>query len=124
MKRIKAASLSVLALALSVPIAHAAGGNKPEAVTRLGEHPAVIVARRGVQVDPSLKFYPHPARLTWTLKRPLSDGEHPAVLIARRESSSNIDPNRFILGHPAGGAPTPRLSGAGAEGSGLSPPRF
>lgn len=123
MKRIKAASLSVLALALAAPIAHAAGGNKPEAVTRLGEHPAVIVARRATQVDPNLKFYLHPARLTWTLQRPLSDGEHPAVLIARREPSSKIDPNRFILGHPAGGAPTPPLSGAGAEGSGLSPPR-
>src|SRR5258708_38076632 len=75
---------------------------------RLGEHPAVLVARRGVTVDPTTKFYMHPARLSWSLTRPLAEGEHPAVLVAHHGPSSAIDPNRFILGHPAGGSFSPR----------------
>jgi hypothetical protein len=73
---------------------------------RLGEHPAVLVARRGVQPDPQANFYLHPARLEWSLQRPLEPGEHPAVLVAHHEADFRIDPNRFILAHPAGGAPT------------------
>ena len=77
-------------------------------VARLGEHPAVIVARRGVSVDPSTRFYLHPARLSWDLTRPWTEGEHPAVLVAHRSMESTIDPNLFILAHPAGGSPTAR----------------
>ncbi len=53
---------------------------KPEAV-RLGEHPAVIVARRGVRVDATSNFYLHPARLSWSLQRPMSEDE-PLEMIA------------------------------------------
>src|ERR1700730_15941821 len=98
--------LSVLVLALAIPIAHAEDRAKLDAA-RPGEHPAVIVARRGVQVDPTSNFYLHPARLSWSLQRPMSEGEHPAVLAAHREPIA-IDPNQFILGHPAGGAPLRR----------------
>jgi len=54
---------------------------KPEAV-RLGEHPAVIVARRGVQVDPTSNFYLHPARLSWSLQRPMSEDGPLEVIVA------------------------------------------
>jgi hypothetical protein len=33
---------------------------------------------------------------------PQSLGEHPAVLVARTWSSRGIDPNTFIVAHPAG----------------------
>jgi hypothetical protein len=105
MKSTQALGLSLLVLALAAPVARAGDGAGEQAV-RLGEHPAVLIARKGAQPDPTASFYLHPARLSWTLQRPLSDGEHPAVRIARHESSSKIDPNRFIVGHPAGGAPT------------------
>jgi hypothetical protein len=72
----------------------------------LGEHPAVIVARRGVRVDPTASFYLHPARLSWDLNRPWAEGEHPAVLVSHRTAASSIDPNGFIPAHPAGGSPT------------------
>ena len=71
---------------------------KPEAA-RLGDHPAVIVARRGVQVDPASKFYLHPARLSWSLQRPLSEGEHPAVIVARGGFSGDPASNFYL--HPA-----------------------
>jgi hypothetical protein len=29
-------------------------------------------------------------------------GEHPAVLVARAQATRGIDPNTFIVGHPAG----------------------
>jgi hypothetical protein len=29
-------------------------------------------------------------------------GEHPAVLVARAQANRGIDPNTFIVGHPAG----------------------
>jgi hypothetical protein len=77
-------------------------------VAHLGEHPAVLVARRGVVTDPAANFYLHPARLSWDMTRPWTEGEHPAVLVAHRIAASSIDPNRFIPGHPAGGAPTVR----------------
>ncbi len=102
MKPTLALYLSLLTLVMVVPAAHAGDegrGDEP----RLGEHPAVLVSRRAAAAEPTASFYLHPARLSWTLQRPLSDGEHPAVLVARHESK--IDPNRFILGHPAGGAP-------------------
>ena len=66
--------LSALALALAIPTAQAADRAKPEAA-RPGEHPAVIVARRGVRVDPTSNFYLHPARLSWSLQRPMSEDE-------------------------------------------------
>jgi len=58
-------------LALAMPIVHADEGAKHEA-TRLGEHPAVIVGRRGVPIDRTSKFYLHPARLSWSTQRPLA----------------------------------------------------
>ncbi len=107
MKPARTLCLSLLALILAEPAARAGDGAHEQA-TRLGEHPAVLIARHGVQTDPTASFYLHPARLSWSLRRPLSDGEHPAVLVARHESSSKIDPNGFIVGHPAGGAPASR----------------
>lgn len=104
MKPISTIALSLLALVMAAPMARAGDEARQQAL-RLGEHPAVLVARKATQVDPTASFYLHPARLSWTLQRPLSDGEHPAILIARRDSTPKIDPNRFILGHPAGGAP-------------------
>jgi hypothetical protein len=100
----QALNLSALAFVLALPVARAEDGS-PEAA-RLGEHPAVVIARKGVRPDPNSSFYLHPARLSWSLERPLSEGEHPAVVVAHRQSSPKIDPNQFILAHPAGGAPT------------------
>jgi hypothetical protein len=90
--------LSALALALAIPAAQAEDRGPPEA-SRLGEHPAVIVARRGVQVDPTSNFYLHPARLSWSLQRPLSEGEHPAVIVARRGVQADPSSNFYL--HPA-----------------------
>jgi hypothetical protein len=105
MKPIQALNLSILTLALALPAARADDGLHQ--ATHLGEHPAVLVARRGTHADPAANFYLHPARLSWSLTRPLSEGEHPAVLVAHRAPTSAIDPNRFIVGHPAGGFPSP-----------------
>jgi hypothetical protein len=91
-------SLSALALTLAISTAQAEDQAKPEAA-RLGEHPAVIVARRGVQVDPASKFYLHPARLSWSLQRPPCEGEHPAVIVARR--GVQVDPASNFYLHPA-----------------------
>ena len=74
-------SLAALTLVLAIPTAQAEDRTKPQAA-RLGEHPAVIVARRGIQADPASNFYLHPARLSWSLQRPLSEGEPPAVIVA------------------------------------------
>jgi hypothetical protein len=90
--------LSILALVLATPPAHAGDQAKPEAI-RLGEHPAVVVARSGVRVDPTSRFYLHPARLSWTLQRPMSEGEHPAVIVARR--GVRVDPTANFYLHPA-----------------------
>jgi hypothetical protein len=90
--------LSAMALALAIPAAQAEDRTKAEAA-RLGEHPAVIVARRGVQGDPTSNFYLHPARLSWSLQRPLSEGEHPAVIVARR--GVQVDPASNFYLHPA-----------------------
>jgi len=73
--------LSALALALAIPTAQAEDRAKLEAA-RQGEHPAVIVARRGVQVDPNSKFYLHPARLSWSLQRPMSDDAPLEMVVA------------------------------------------
>jgi hypothetical protein len=102
MKPTKALHLCRLILVVVAPLARA-GDGLPAGAAKLGEHPAVLVSRKAPHADPTASFYLHPARLSWTLQRPLSDGEHPAVLVARHEPK--IDPNRFILGHPAGGAP-------------------
>jgi hypothetical protein len=102
MKPTQALCLSAFALVLACAAAHADDGL--HGAERLGEHPAVLVARHGARADPTANFYLHPARLSWSLSRPLAEGEHPAVLVARHASSSTIDPNRFILGHPAGGS--------------------
>ena len=77
--------LSALVLALVIPAAQAEDRAKPEA-RRLGEHPAVIVARRGVQADPASNFYLHPARLSWGLQRPASEDERRDVASARPKS--------------------------------------
>ena len=96
--------LSALVLALAIPTARAEDGAKPEAA-RLGEHPAVIVARRGAPVDPTSNFYLHPARLSWSLQRPAAEpaperlGEHPAVIVARR--GAQVDPTSNFYLHPA-----------------------
>jgi hypothetical protein len=97
-------SLLIPALVLATPPAHAGDPAKPEA-TRLGEHPAVIVARRGVPVDPTSRFYLHPARLSWTLQRPLSEGEEPPLVAAHGEPNSAIDPSRDAVAQPALGTP-------------------
>jgi hypothetical protein len=47
-----------------------------------GEHPAVIMARRGAQVDPTSNFYLHPARLSWSLQRPVSEDEPVEMVVA------------------------------------------
>ena len=83
--------LSALALALAIPSAQAEDRAKPEAA-RLGEHPAVIVARRGVQVDPTSHFYLHPARLWWSLQRPMSEDEPAEMLVAGGEQNAASHP--------------------------------
>jgi hypothetical protein len=87
------ASLLVLALILAMPNARAEDGTKQD-VNRGGEHLAVIVARRGVQVDPTSKFYPHPAWLYWSLQRPTDELEEPALPVAGggRDSAKNPGP--------------------------------
>src|SRR5690348_321217 len=94
MKPTKALHLSLLMLVLAAPLARA-GDGLPADEAKLGEHPAVLVSRKPAHADATASFYLHPARLSWTLQRPLSDGEHPAILVARHEPK--IDPNRFIL---------------------------
>ena len=88
--------LSALTLALATPAAYAEDGTHEQ---KLGEHPAVIVARKGVPVDPTSNFYLHPARLSWSLQRPLSEGEHPAVIVARK--GVPVDPTSNFYLHPA-----------------------
>jgi hypothetical protein len=107
------ACCSLIAWALAQPPAQA-GENSPDEATRLCDHPAVLVARNGVRADPNANFYLHPARLSWSLQRPLSEGEHPAVLVAHHSPAAAIDPNHFILAHPAGGAPTVKETAASA----------
>src|SRR6266478_2664496 len=102
-------SLSILALVLATPSARAGDQARPEA-TRLGEHPAVVVARRGVRVDPTSRFYLHPARLSWTLQQPLSEGEESLLVAAHGERNSAIDPSRdavarSVLGTPPAATP-------------------
>lgn len=89
---------SALALALAIPTAWAEDRANPQAAG-LSEHPAVVVARRGVQADPTANFYLHPARLSWSLQRPLSEGEHPAVIVARRGVPADPTSNFYL--HPA-----------------------
>jgi|SRR5689334_20573689 hypothetical protein len=98
-------SLPILALVLATPPAHAGDPAKPEA-TRLGEHPAVVVARRGVRVDPTANFYLHPARLSWTLQRPQSEGAEPLLVGAHGERNSAIDPRRDAVAPSALGTPS------------------
>ena len=81
-------SLLLLALILAMPNAHAEDRTKQD-VSRGGEHPAVIVARRGVQVDPTSNFYLHPARLSWSLQRPTGEHQDP------------VDPTSKFYPHPA-----------------------
>jgi hypothetical protein len=80
----------VLALLLAMPTAHAQDRAK-EHVSRGGDHPAVIVARRGAQVDPASVFYPHPAWLCWSLQRPSAEHEEPTLPVAtgERDSANN-----------------------------------
>ena len=83
--------LSALALALAIPTAQAEDRTKPEAA-RLGEHPAVIVAHRGVQVDPTSNFYLHPARLSWSLQRPTPEDEPLETIVARAGQNAASHP--------------------------------
>ena len=87
MKPTHVVNLSVLALTLALPLARAQD-TQPQEATRLGEHPAVLVARKGVQHDPTANFYLHPARLSWSLKRPPSEDEQPST-----EDSQPQDPS-------------------------------
>jgi hypothetical protein len=87
------ASPLVLALILAMPNARAEDGTKQD-VNRGGEHPAVNVARRGVQVDPTSKFYPHPAWLYCSPQRPTDEREEPTLPVAGggRDSAKNPGP--------------------------------
>ncbi len=107
MKSTHSIALAVLALASAYAPARADDGL--HGATRLGEHPAVLVARRGVSADPSANFYLHPARLSWSLSRPQSEREHPAVLIAHHAGSAPLDPNPFVPAHPPRGAFSPQV---------------
>jgi hypothetical protein len=115
MKATHVLNLSVLALILALPPARAQD-SQPQEASRLGEHPAVLVARKGVHRDPTENFYLHPARLSWSLERPPSEdeqpaaersgpqgagrmSEHPAVLVARR--GVQRDPTAIFYLHPA-----------------------
>lgn len=91
-------------VALAPTVSFASGSDEVHAG---GQHPAVIVAHRGVAVDPTTRFYLHPAHLSWSLTRPMEAGEHPAVIVAHRLADPALDPNQFIPGHPAGGYGTP-----------------
>lgn len=95
--------VGTLSLALFLAGLAARAEDPAQPAPRLGEHPAVLVARKGVQADPAANFYLHPARLNWSLDRTPYVDEHPAVLLAHQHPA--IDPNGYILGHPAGGAP-------------------
>ena len=110
----KLAHLIALSLTVLVQLPAQAGDVSDAAPTRLGEHPAVLVARRGVPRDPAANFYLHPARLEWGLQRPLEEGEHPAVLVWRRLRPLGIDPNQFIVAHPARGMFTSSAAAASA----------
>ena len=84
MKPTRALKLSVLlAMAAALPAARAED-SRPQPADRLGEHPAVLVARRGVQPDPNANFYLHPARLSWSLERPLSEGKQALARLRER----------------------------------------
>src|SRR3974390_1750073 len=96
--RISHLFLSAFALVLSGEAVRAEAGSQPQA--RLGEPPAVLVARRGVQPDPTANFYLHPARLEWGLERPLAEGEHPAVLIARRGVQPDPTAHFYLMPPP------------------------
>ena len=85
-------ALFSLALALEIPAAQAEDRTQPEAA-RLGEHPAVIVARRGVRPDPTANFYLHPARLSWSLQRPTFEDEPPALIAAGAGHKATTRPN-------------------------------
>src|SRR5258706_15738162 len=104
--------LSALALALAIPTAQAEDRAKLEAA-RQGEHPAVIVARRGVQVDPNSKFYLHPARLSWSLQRLMSDGAPPDAVVAGRGVQADQNPKLNGVGGARPCDPAPQL-GAGS----------
>jgi len=96
-----------IALALALSAAHADDGAEPAA--RLGDHPAVVVARNGVHRDPAASFYLHPARLSWSMSRPSFEGEHPPAPSQRKAPESSIGANRFIAAHPASGPLTLEL---------------
>jgi len=107
MKPNRSLGLCAVAMALALPAAHADDNAQPAA--RLGDHPAVLVARNGVRGDPAANFYLHPARLSWSMSRPSFEGEHPAAPIRRQAPESSIGTNRFVAAHPASGPLTPEL---------------
>lgn len=105
MKPNRSLGLCAIALTLALPAAYADDSVRPAA--RLGDHPAVVVARSGVRGDPAANFYLHPARLSWSMSRPSFEGEHPAAPIQRQAPESSIGANRFVAADPASGRRTP-----------------
>lgn len=104
-KRIPSAALA-LAASLSVPAL--ADDSQPSAATgataahRLGDHPAVVVARLEKEkgYDYASKFYPHPARLE-VVETPHPLGDHPAVIVARMQKDKGYDYAAQFYLHPA-----------------------
>jgi len=54
---------------------------------RLGQHPAVLLQRAAVGIDPNRFVVAHPAGLT-IVAAPSETYDHPAVIIARRASAA------------------------------------
>lgn len=98
MKLVQPISLSALALALALSVSRAE--DNPPHATRLAEHPAVLVARQGVHRDPTMNFYLHPARMTWSLERPGAGEEYAGEPIAHPESVSAVRVQARASGAP------------------------
>jgi len=103
--RIHAAALALTA-SLSLP-ALADGSDQPassgaSAAHRLGDYPAVIVARleKVKGYDYAAKFNPHPARLE-VIETPPPLGDHPAVVVARMQKDKGYDYAAQFYPHPA-----------------------
>jgi hypothetical protein len=97
MRQLPAPSLSaatLVALALLTTFSAAA-----QAEAALGEHPAVLVQRHAVTIDPNTFVVAHPAGLA--LRRGHAGYEHPAVAARRDAGSAGIDANVFIVQPPA-----------------------
>ena len=93
--------ISLCALALTAALSVARADDNPPNATRLGEHPAVLVARQGVHRDPTMNFYLHPARLTWSLQRPGPGEEYAGEPVAHPEAASADAVRTRASGTPA-----------------------